>query len=210
MSSNQFTTSILPISANDLKQKFDQNCLIIDTRFINSIFNTGSIPTAIFIGIQGNLESWSQCLIDDKSAEIYLIVEENTDINELHLRFQRAGFTNVKAYLEAGMESWIHENFPVEPYQLIHPSDFIKEIDQIDFKTIIDVRTSREYEQQHIKGSKHIPLENLHLFLDDFTPENQYYIVCQGGYRSIIAASILKKNGIHQTVDIYGGLKNFT
>ena len=77
MSSNQFTTSILPISATDLKQKLHQNSLIIDTRFIQSIFNPGSIPNAIFIGIKGNLESWSHVLVDDKTVE-----NEVTDYKE--------------------------------------------------------------------------------------------------------------------------------
>lgn len=210
MFSNQFSANLLPITAAALKAKLEQNALVIDTRFIASIFNTGSIPTAIFIGMQGNLERWSFELIYDKLAEIYLIIEENIDINELHQRFQRAGFTNIKAYLKGGMKSWIDENFPVEPYQLIHPIDFIQEIDHINLQNVIDVRTEREFQQQHIKDSVHIPLENLAHYLDEFNTENQYYIICQGGYRSVIAASILKKNGIHQTIDIYGGLKNFT
>lgn len=210
MFSNHFSTSILPISATDLKRKLQHNSLIVDTRFIHSILKTGSIPNVIFIGIQGNLEGWAHVLVEDKTVETYLIIEENIDINELYLRFQRAGFTNIKAYLAGGMESWIQENFPVEPYQFINPSDFINKMDQIDFQTIIDVRTEREFQQQHIKGSKNIPIENLIYFLDEFNPKNQYYIICQGGYRSIIAASILKRNGIHHTIDMIGGIKNLT
>ena len=210
MFANQFLSPILPITASALKAKLAQNALVIDTRFITSIFNTGSIPKALFIGIQGNLERWSDELINDKSVEIYLIIEENTAMNELHLRFQRAGFTHIKGFLEGGIASWIQENYPIEPYHLIHPPHFIQEIDHINLQQVIDVRTEREFQHQHIKGSENIPLENLIHYLDYFNLENQYYIICQGGYRSIIAASILKRNGIHQTIDIYGGLKNFT
>ncbi|MDP2088692.1 MAG: rhodanese-like domain-containing protein [Flavobacteriaceae bacterium] len=210
MFANQFLSSILPITATALKAKLEQNALIIDTRFIASIFNMGSIPTAIFIGMQGNLERWSYELINDKSSEIYLITEENTDINELYLRFQRAGFTHIKGCLNGGINSWIQENFPIEPYRLIHPTNFIQEIEHINLQNVIDVRTEKEFQNQHIKGSKNIPLDSILNNLAEFNSDNPYYIICQGGYRSIIAASILKRNGIHQTIDIYGGLKNFT
>jgi rhodanese-related sulfurtransferase len=210
MFSNPFPSAILPITASALKEKLEQNALVIDTRFIASILNTGSIPNAIFIGMQGNLERWTFELISDKSAEIYLITEENTDINELCLRFQRAGITNISGFLTDGIESWIQENYPIEPYHLIHPTDFIQEIEHINLQNVIDVRTEREFQQQHIKESKNIPLDSILNNLAEFNLENQYYIICQGGYRSIIAASILKRNGIHQTIDIYGGIKNFT
>lgn len=209
MFSSQFSAAVLPISATNLKVKLAQNVLIIDTRFINSIFNTGSIPTAIFIGMQGNLEKWTDELIHDKTAEIYLITEDHADINELYLRFQRVGFTNICGFLEGGINSWIQENYPIEPYHLIEPNNFIQEINSIAMESVVDVRTEKEYQNQHIKGSKNWTLDSLLNNIAEFNPENQYYIICQGGYRSIIAASILKRNGIHQTIDVYGGLNNF-
>lgn len=207
---NSFPLSLNPISAIDLKLKIDQKVLIIDARFISSIFTTGSVPTAIFIGIQGNIEAWSHVLINDKIQEIYLITEDNIDLDELYYRFYRAGFKNIKGYLEGGMEAWIKENFQVETYNFIHPTNFIQEIDNIDLKSIIDVRSEREFQHQHINGSKNIPLESIMKNLLEFDANHQYYIICQGGYRSIIAASILKRNSIHQTIDVYGGIKNFS
>ncbi|MDP3353191.1 MAG: rhodanese-like domain-containing protein [Flavobacteriaceae bacterium] len=207
---NLFSNSLNPISAIDLKLKIDQKVLIIDTRFTSSIFTTGSIPSSIFIGIQGNIEAWSHVLIQDKSEEIYLITEDNIDLNELTYRFNRAGFKNIKGYLEGGIEAWIKEKFQIETYNFIYPTNFIQEVDNIDFQSIIDVRSEREFQHQHINGSKNIPLESLLSNLHEFDADNQYYIICQGGYRSIIAASILKKNSIHQTIDVYGGIKNFS
>jgi rhodanese-related sulfurtransferase len=207
---NSFSLSLNPISAIDLKLKIDQNVLIIDTRFIASIFTTGSIPSSIFIGIQGNIEAWLHVLIQNKSQEIYLITEDKIDLNELTYRFNRAGFNNIKGYLDGGIEAWINEKFQIETYNFIHPTNFIQEVDNIDFQSIIDVRSEREFQHQHINGSKNIPLESILNNLYEFDSDNQYYIICQGGYRSIIAASILKRNSIHQTIDVYGGIKNFT
>lgn len=207
---NSFSLHLNPISAKDLKLKIDQKVLIIDTRFISSIFTTGSIPSAIFIGIQGNIEAWSQVLLHDKSVEIYLITEDNIDLSELLFRFNKAGFKNIKGYLEGGFDAWIQEGFEIEPYKLIYPTNFIQEIDSIDLQSIIDVKSEREFQHQHIKGSKNIPLESILNNLHEFNSDNQYYIICQGGYRSIIAASILKRNSIRQTIDVYGGIKNFS
>lgn len=207
---NSFSLHLNPISAKDLKLKVDQKVLIIDTRFISSIFTTGSIPQAIFIGMQGNIEAWLPVLLQDKSEEIWLITENNIDLSELLFRFNRAGFKNIKGYLERGFDAWIQEGFEIEPYKLIYPTDFIQEIDNIDSQSIIDVRSEREFQYQHIKGSKNIPLESILNNLYEFNAANQYYIICQGGYRSIIAASILKRNSIYHTIDVYGGIKNFS
>lgn len=209
MTQNPLLNSLNPISAKDLKLKINQNCLIVDTRFIHSIFQTGSIPDAIFIGVQGKLEYWSQILIQDKSTEIYLITEENIDVNELHLRFLQAGFNKVKGFLNGGMEAWKIEGFLIEPYYVIHPKEFIKQLDSIDFQTIIDVRTEQEFQYQYIEGSQNIPLEILHQQSNNLDSKSNYYMLCLGGYRSVLAASILKRKGIKNTIDIYGGLKNF-
>lgn len=115
---SQFLSDVLPISAIDLKEKLAQKVLIIDTRFINSIFNTGSIPNALFIGMQGNLEKWASILIPDKTIEIYLIAENHIDLNELFFRFKRIGFTQIGGYLEGGFDRWIQEKYPIEPYHL--------------------------------------------------------------------------------------------
>lgn len=197
------------INARLLKNELQNGALLIDVRYINSIIETGSIPNAIFIGIQGNIESWSHFLIENKSSNIYFLKEENTDFLELKYRFHRAGFNNIHGYLKDGIKAWIQEGFEIEPYKAIHPQDFINNFDSIDVNLILDVRSEREYENQHINGSQNIPLEKLHQFTNSLTADKEYYIICAGGYRSLIAASILKQNSIFKTIDIYGGIKNF-
>lgn len=207
---NTSQSDIKPIGAKELKLKLNQNSLLIDIRYISSIFSLGSIPSALYIGIQGNMEWWAHLLITDKSADIYILAEENTDYNELYNRFQRVGFNNIKGYLEGGFESWVSEGFEIESYNFIHPSDFIQQFESIDKPSIIDVRTEKEFQNQYIDGSLNLPLDNLLNTISTLDINKQYYMLCQGGYRSIIAASILKRNMIHHTIDVYGGLKNFS
>lgn len=197
------------IKARQLKTELENGALLIDVRFINSILKTGSIPKAIFIGVQGNLESWSYYLIENKSVKIFLLKEETSDYQELKQRFEHAGFYNVQGFLEGGIDAWSLEGFETEPYHAINPKDFVNNFNTINPELIIDVRSVREYANQHIVGSQNIPLENLHQFITKLKAENQFYIICAGGYRSIIAASILKQNSIFKTVDVYGGIKNF-
>lgn len=209
MSNTESQCDNIAIKARQLKTELENGALLVDVRFINSIFKTGSIPKAIFIGIQGNLESWSYYLIENKSIKIYLLKEESSDYQDIKQRFERAGFFNVQGYLKGGIHAWLQEGFETEPYHAIHPKDFVNNFTSIDSELIIDVRSEGEYANQHIVGSQNIPLENLHQFITKLKAENQFYIICAGGYRSIIAASILKQNNIFKTVDVYGGIKNF-
>jgi rhodanese-related sulfurtransferase len=197
-----------PISAQELKLKLDNGALIVDLRYINTILSTGSIPNSIFIGIQGNIESWAYYLIENKAEEIYLLIEAATDINEVVSTLSRIGFTNIKGYLK-DLEFWVEAGFKTESYNLILPNDFINKFEEIDPNLIIDVRTEREFENQHIVGSQNIPLNSLIQGAKSLNPDQQYYLICAGGYRSIIAASILKRLQISKTIDVYGGLKNF-
>lgn len=206
---NTSQSDLKPISAKQLKLKLDEHSLLIDIRYISSILNKGSIPTALYIGIQGNIEGWAHVLITDKSQDIYFLAEEGTDYVELSNRFKRVGFTNLKGFLAGGLDSWIKEGYEIEPYNYMYPTEFIQQFENIDRQSIIDVRSEREFQNQYIEGSQNIPLDSLIDSLHALEPEKQYYMLCQGGYRSIIAASILKRNNITQTIDVYGGIKNF-
>lgn len=209
MSYHESQSENFAINTTLLRVEMKSGALLIDVRFINSILETGSIPDASFIGIQGNLEGWADILIENKSINIYILKEEVSDFIEIKYRFQRAGFKNVLGYLERGINGWIEEGHETVPYKAIHPRDFINKFESINQNLIIDVRSEREYENQHIVGSRNIPLEKIGQFISTLSTDNEYYMICAGGYRSILAASILKQHNICNTIDVYGGIKNF-
>lgn len=209
MSYDESLSENFAINATALKVAMESGALLVDVRFTNSILETGSVPDAFFIGIQGNLEGWAHVLINNKSVDIYILKEEASDFIEIKYRFQRAGFTNVLGYLNDGINEWIKEGYKTVPYNAIHPRDFVTNFESINHNLIIDVRSEREYENQHIVGSRNIPLDKLQQFITTLSADNEYYMICAGGYRSILAASILKQHHIYKTVDVYGGIKNF-
>ena len=197
------------IDAQLLFKELQNGALLLDVRYIHSVLTTGSIANALFIGVQGNLEGWAQVLINKKSTPIFLLKEDDSDFETLKNRLQQVGFERVMGFLAGGIDAWKAQGFAIEPYHAVHPAEFAHTFDSINSNSIIDVRTQREFEHQHLKGSRNIPLDQLHQFIKTLTNENPYYMICAGGYRSVIAASILKQNHICNTIDVYGGIKNF-
>jgi len=167
-------------------------------------FMEGHIPNSIFIGIDGGFAPWVGSLIADTEQAILLITPEGRE-EETITRLSRVGFDNTLGYLEGGMNAWKSSGKEVASMESVS-ADTLKE-KMKDGAQVIDVRKDGEFENAHIPGATHISLEFINQHLDNFPEEKPFYVHCAGGYRSVIASSILKARGIHNVIDVAGGFK---
>lgn len=176
--------------------------LILDTRNAND-FAKGFIPNSINIGIDGSFAMWVGEMIADINQAILLVTDPGRE-EECMIRLSRVGFDNTIGYLEGGFESW---------KQAEKETDFLKRITgeqlEVMLKTadlpLFDVRKKSEFDSEHLLNSTNIPLNQLNTKLGSFLKEKPFVIYCAGGYRSMIAASILKQRGFDNFVDVSGG-----
>ena len=180
----------------------ETEAIMLDVRH-QSEFVKAHIPNSIFIGIDGGFAPWVGAMIKDVKQPILLITAEGR-LEETITRLSRVGFDNVLGYLEGGFEAWKAEGREVETIPTISAQAFA-ELAKKEALHILDVRKDGEYESSHAANAEHTPLSKINEFLSKFKSEGTNYTYCGGGYRSVIANSILKSRGIHNVIDILGG-----
>lgn len=180
----------------------ETGALVLDVRHQDK-FVAEHVPNSIFIGIEGGFAPWVGALIKDVEQPILLIVEDDV-IEEAITRLSRVGFDNILGYLDGGLENWKKEGKDVESIDSIPADQFASQFEKGGRK-VFDVRKPGEWEAQHVAGAKNTSLGELNNHLAEFPKDDKFYIHCAGGYRSVIAASILKSRGIHNMVDVKEG-----
>ena len=188
----------------------NNNTLILDVR-TQQEFVKNHIPGSIFIGLNGGFAPWVGALIKDITQPILLVVPEGKS-EEAVTRLARVGYDNTIGYLDGGIESWINTGKKTDQITSITANEF-EQLTKNETVNVLDVRKDGEYQSMHLRGDniQHFALDYINKQLDLISSDKKYYIHCAGGYRSVIAASILKANGFHNIVDIAGGfaaLKN--
>ncbi len=188
----------------------NNNTLILDVR-TQQEFVKNHIPGSIFIGLNGGFAPWVGTLIKDITQPILLVVPEGKS-EEAVTRLARVGYDNTIGYLDGGIESWINAGKKRDQITSITANEF-EQHTKNETINVLDVRKDGEYQSMHLRGNniQHFALDYINKQLDLISSDKKYYIHCAGGYRSVIAASILKANGFHNIVDIAGGfaaLKN--
>ena len=179
-----------------------KNTVILDTRSTTD-FSNAHIPGSFFIGLSGNFAPWVGEILKDVTINILLVAEKGKEIESI-TRLSRVGFDNCIGYLKDGIYSWVQKGNLVDKINNISPKDFT--LLKGDFKTL-DVRKKSETKISSLDNSKKIPLSDIHLNLDSLNKKDKIYVHCAGGYRSMIALSILKRNGFNNIVDINEGYK---
>ena len=179
-----------------------KNTVILDTRSTTD-FSNAHIPGSFFIGLSGNFAPWVGEILKDVTINILLVAEKGKEIESI-TRLSRVGFDNCIGYLKDGIYSWVQKGNLVDKINNISPKDFT--LLEGDFKTL-DVRKKSETKISSLDNSKKIPLSEIHLNLDSLNKKDKIYVHCAGGYRSMIALSILKRNGFNNIVDINKGYK---
>ncbi len=182
----------------------EADALILDVRHQDE-FVKGHIPQSIFIGLDGGFAPWVGALIGDTSQPLLIIAPEGRE-EETITRLSRVGFDNTLGYLKGGFDAWKKTG---KEYDIISGvnAETLKTLIRDNTTSVFDVRKEGEYISEHILGAQNTPLDFLNDHLTQFPEKEPFYIHCAGGYRSVIAASVLKKRGIHNLVDIKGGFK---
>ena len=179
----------------------ETDAVIIDVRH-QFEFVKGFIPQSIFIGLGGTFAPWVGALIKDIHQPILLVVPDNME-KETITRLSRVGFDNVLGYLSGGFEAWKTSGKEIDTLPSVPANVLEQQIDKDAF--VFDVRRPGEYEAEHIENVPSTPLDFLNDHISEFPTNKDFYVHCAGGYRSVIAASILKARGYSKVIDVAGG-----
>ena len=185
-----------------LKASIANEALILDVRHQKE-FIEGHIPGSIFIGLSGTFAPWVGALLVDVKMPLLLVSEKGKEVEAI-TRLSRVGFDNVIGILDGGFESWKNAGKEVDSINSVEASTLAEKMMSDESTKVVDVRRPGEFSSEHLEGASHAPLSFLTDYLDRL-PNEQFYIHCAGGYRSVIANSILKKNGIHNAIEVLGG-----
>jgi glyoxylase-like metal-dependent hydrolase (beta-lactamase superfamily II)/rhodanese-related sulfurtransferase len=180
----------------------ETEALILDTR-APDVFAKGFIPNSINIGLDGSFAMWVGEMIPDIKQEILLVTEPERE-EEAIIRLSRVGYDNTIGYLQGGFEAWKNENKEIDHVERISASEL--ENKHKENPIIIDVRKQSEFDSEHVVNAINIPLNQINQRFSEIPSEQNFIVHCAGGYRSMIAASILKSRGYHNFVDVEGGM----
>lgn len=192
------------LSVEEFDAKRKDGALVLDTRH-QSDFVKGFIPQSMFIGLQGMFAIWVGTLIKDLNQPILLVTDEGKE-EEAVLRLARVGYDQTAGYLKGGIEAWKVAGKTLDNIPSITAAEFA-ELNTDRHLNVLDVRKPTEHLSEHLIDAYSYPLDYINDHLEDLDGNKTYHIHCAGGYRSVIAASILKAHGYNQLVDIQGGFK---
>lgn len=192
--------NLKPLSLVDFESKIADGALVLDSRHEN-LYEQGSLNDSINIPLNGQYAVWVGSLIPI-SKPLVLITEPGKEYESV-LRLARVGFENVQGYLEGGFDTWKNSDKPKRQVTSIDPEKMM-DFNQQDYE-ILDVRRSTEAETEHVAGAINISLVDLENRMAELDKKGKYLVHCAGGYRSMIASSILTNNGFENIVNIHGG-----
>ena len=176
--------------------------LILDVRHQDD-FVQGHIPQSIFIGIDGGFAPWVGALIQDVNQPLLLVCPDGRE-EETITRLARVGFDQSLGYLKGGFAAWKTAGKDFDTMSSVDVSRFEHDMNQSP-SLVFDVRKESEFLSERLKNAYNSPLDFINDHLSNFPTEDVFYIHCAGGYRSVIAGSIMKKRGIHNFVNVEGG-----
>ncbi len=200
------STALDPATFKEMSEKSD--ILVIDTRSKESYTEEGTVPGAWFIGIDGSFAPWVGALVTNIQQKIIFIVEDEARVNEVVTRFSRVGYDNSIGYLVGGIANWKAQGLDVDKIGSISANEFAKKLADGTMEKPVDVRKESEYLSEHVQGVENFPLDFIHSNFAEIDPNKEYFLHCASGYRSLIAASIFKANGVKNVTDVRGGFKD--
>ncbi len=181
----------------------ETSALVLDTRDASE-FAKGFIPNSINIGVDGNFAQWVGEMIPDVKQEILLITDAGRE-EEVITRLSRVGYDHSIGYLKGGFASWKGAGKEIEDVKRLTPAEFSAAYSENEMATIIDIRKKSEFDSEHLVGAINVPLNEINRHLDQFPKDKKFILYCAGGYRSMIASSILKQRGWDNFSDVIGG-----
>jgi hydroxyacylglutathione hydrolase len=181
----------------------ETDALVLDVRDA-PVFARGFIPGSINIGLEGQFASWVGTLIPDLKQPILLVTEPGRE-TEAITRLARVGYDYCIGYLEGGFAAWKASGREIDSVLSIPASELATRYAENPDLYILDVRRKSEYDSEHVVGSENMPLDFLNDHLSLVKRDRTNYLHCAGGYRSMVAISILKARGFENLVDVAGG-----
>ncbi|MFC6996050.1 MBL fold metallo-hydrolase [Rufibacter roseus] len=186
----------------------ETGALVLDTRHPET-FAQGFIPNSINIGINGGFAPWVGTLIPDIKQQILLVTEEGRE-EEVVTRLARVGYDHTIGYLKGGFKAWQQAGKEMDTVESISPQEFEQRYKQNQKLPVVDVRKPSEFQAEHITTASNAPLDYLNDHLAELPKKETMYLHCAGGYRSMIAASILKARGFDKVVNVQQGFKGIS
>ncbi len=195
------TNNIKALTVQEVTDAMESGVLVLDTR-VADVFEKGFIPGSLNIGLNGMFAVWVGTLVDINQPLV--LVTETGKESETVLRLARVGYENVIGYLDGGMQTWIQSGKKTDAVTTIQADDIQKYYGNTEY-VILDVRKPSEFENEHIKNAINIQLSEIDLRAGELEADKKYIIHCAAGYRSMMAASILKEKGFNNFVNVAGG-----
>ncbi|KAB2814596.1 MBL fold metallo-hydrolase [Phaeocystidibacter luteus] len=195
---------VRPLSASDVQSDMEAGALVLDTRSAAK-FVEAHIPNSMFIGIDGNFAMWVGALITDLKRRIVFLADEGRE-EEVVKRLARVGYDHAVGYLDGGIESWSTAGFDTKSSKSISADEFNKRFSAGE-KNVVDVRKPGEYNRRHVENALLYPLDDILREMGTLDRENDAFIHCAGGYRSVIALSMLEAEGYTNLTNVEGGFK---
>lgn len=196
--------ALRPLAVQEFKSKMGADVTVLDTRSAEA-FTEGFIPGSIFIGLEGRFAEWAGSLLPFNKS--LLLVTDPGKEEETIIRLARVGFAKFEGYLDGGFAAWQQAGEPVDMIINVEADEFAMDIPHDEKLQAIDVRKEAEYADGHVKDAVNMPLSDLvdTALIAGLEEDHNYYVYCGGGYRSVIAASLIKQQGIHNLRNISGG-----
>jgi len=201
---NIISQGMTALSPEAVHEAMENDAILIDTRRAD-VFTSGFIPGSIFIGLEGRFAEWAGSLLPfDKDL---IILTEKGKEKETIIRLARVGFSRVIGYVDGGYEAWARSKQPIDMIIDVEADELAMDFRFDENLVVLDVRKETEYANGHVKNALNIPLDELKdpATMADLEEQHNIYVHCAGGYRSVIAASLLKRQGIHNLRNVLGG-----
>jgi rhodanese-related sulfurtransferase len=200
-------TALTPLSIENFKAEAGNGAVILDTRNANT-FMLGFVPNSISIGLEGRFAEWAGSILSFDEPMI-LVTEEGKE-KETAIRLARVGFDKINGYLQGGFEGWKNAGEKIDLVIDVEADELAMDLPFDEHLVILDVRRETEFADGHVKNAVNIPLSDMKNPANmSILEENQnIYVHCAGGYRSVIASSLLKRQGIHNIRNVNGGWNN--
>lgn len=192
------------LTVEELREKTKEDVIVLDTRPGDQFVN-GFIPGSIFIGLEGRFAEWSGSLLPFHQRMI--LVTEKGKEEETIIRLARVGFDKVEGFLKGGFQAWKNAGLPIDMIISVEADELAMDIEHDPKAIVVDVRRETEYADGHVKNATNLPLSEMTdvAQIANFEENQNLYIHCAGGYRSVIASSLMKRQGIHNLRNVLGG-----
>ena len=196
--------ALTPLSVAAFKNKLKSDYTTLDTRPA-AIFTQGFVPGSLFIGLEGRFAEWAGNILSF-NLPILLITELGKE-EETVIRLARVGFSKMEGYLKGGFDAWKKAGEKIDLVIDVESDELAMDIPHDPNLQVIDVRESTEFTEGHVKNAINLPLNEMADLaqIANFEENQNLYVHCGGGYRSVIACSLLKSHGMHNLRNVVGG-----